>query len=245
MLATVDLKPAKKVDLCCNNLSLEEAWRRASPHIARLLEQTLTGKELTFEEGLLLAEVDGADLIAAVKTADELRRRVVGDTITYVVNRNINFTNICIIGCRFCGFGRAPNAPGAYFLPLDEIVAKAVEARAHGATEVCIQGGLPRDLDGYHYRDILLAIKAELPNMHTHAFSPMEITYGVEKTRLPLREYLLMLKEAGLISERRQGTRRLYVADAQALGELRAAIEAMWREALGGMAERIDEELNR
>ncbi len=200
MLATVELKPVKKVDLRWNDISLEEAWRRASPPIARLLEQTLAGKELKFEEGLLLAEADRADLIAVVKTADELRRRVVGDTITYVVNRNINFTNICIVGCRFCGFGRAPNAPGAYFLPLDEIVAKAAEARAHGATEVCIQGGLPRDLDGYHYRNILLAIKAELPDMHTHAFSPMEIIYGVEKTCLPLREYLLMLKEAGLNS---------------------------------------------
>lgn len=198
MLTTVGLSPAKKVDFDWSDLSLEEAWRKASPRIARLLEGTIAGKELSFEQGLSLAETDGADLIAVLKSADELRRQVVGDTITYVVNRNINFTNICMVGCRFCGFGRAANAPGANFLPLDEIVARAVEASARGATELCIQGGLPRDLDGFHYRNILLAIKAELPDMHIHAFSPMEIVYGVEKTRLPLREYLLMLKEAGL-----------------------------------------------
>ncbi len=181
-----------------NDVSLEEAWRLASPGVARLLEQTIAGKPLGAEEALKLTEVDGADFLALLRTADELRRRAVGDRITYVVNRNINFTNICIVGCRFCGFGRAPKAEGSYFLPLEEIVARAVEARKRGATELCIQGGLPRDLDGYHYRNILLAIKTELPEIHIHAFSPMEIVYGVEKTGLPLPEYLLMLKEAGL-----------------------------------------------
>jgi FO synthase len=198
MLTTVDLNPAKKVDLHWNDISMEQAWRQASPVVARLLEQTMAGMPLSAEEAVLLAQADGADLIAVLKTADDLRQQVAGDRITYVVNRNINFTNICIVGCRFCGFGRAPKAEGAYFLPLDEIVARAVQAQERGATELCIQGGLPRDMDGYHYRNILLAIKAELPDMHIHAFSPMEIIYGVEKTGLPLREYLLMLKEAGL-----------------------------------------------
>jgi 7,8-didemethyl-8-hydroxy-5-deazariboflavin synthase CofH subunit len=135
-----------------------------------------------------------------VKVADELRRRAVGECITYVVNRNLNFTNICIVGCAFCGFSRGPDSPDAYFHSTDALLAKSVEAVEQGATEVCIQGGLPKDLDGYYYVKLLRAIKARLPELHVHAYSPMEITYGVEKTRLPLRDYLLMLKEAGLNS---------------------------------------------
>jgi FO synthase len=188
----------KVVDLRFREVTLEAALGNASPAMARVLERALSGEEIGFEEGLRLAEADGADLFAAVNTADELRRRAVGDTITYVVNRNINFTNVCIVGCAFCGFARSANAEDSYSLTLEQIVEKAMDARGHGATEVCIQGGLPRRLDGYFYRDILLAIKAALPDIHIHAFSPMEIAYGVEKTGLPLREYLSMLKEAGL-----------------------------------------------
>jgi 7,8-didemethyl-8-hydroxy-5-deazariboflavin synthase CofH subunit len=124
----------------------------------------------------------------------------VGDCITYVVNRNLNFTNICIVGCSFCGFGRAADAPDAYFHSIDSLVAKSVEAVDRGATEVCIQGGLPKDLDGYFYVRLLRAIKSRLPNLHMHAYSPMEIAYGIDKTRLPLRDYLSMLKDAGLNS---------------------------------------------
>ena len=178
--------------------SLDEVLRAASPSISRILDRALDAHELGLEDGLALAAVDGADLAALVRTADELRRRAVGDVITYVVNRNINFTNICVVGCSFCGFSRGPRAEDAYFLSLDEVAAKAVDARRRGATEVCIQGGLPKDFDGYFYRDILRAIKRVLPDMHIHAFSPMEIAYGVEKTGLPLREYLSMLKAEGL-----------------------------------------------
>ena len=121
-----------------------------------------------------------------------------GDTITYVVNRNINFTNICFVGCSFCGFGRGPGAADAYSLSFGEVVRRAQEAWERGATEVCIQGGLPRDLDGFFYRDLLRAIKRALPAMHVHAFSPMEIDYGVAKTRMPLRDYLSMMKDEGL-----------------------------------------------
>ena len=157
-------------------------------------------EDLGFEEGLTLATVEGNDLLALVKVADELRRRVVGDHITYVVNRNLNFTNICIVGCSFCGFSRGADSPDAYFHSTDALLAKSIEAVERGATEVCIQGGLPKDLDGYYYVNLLRAIKARLPELHVHAYSPMEITYGVEKTRLPLRDYLVMLKEAGLNS---------------------------------------------
>jgi FO synthase len=164
------------------------------------LEKVLAGVDLGLEEGVTLSKVEGEDFSALVRVADEIRRRVVGDRITYVVNRNLNFTNVCIVGCAFCGFGRGADAPDAYFHSTDTLVAKSVEAVERGATEVCIQGGLPKDLDGYYYVQLLRAIKARLPDLHVHAYSPMEITYGAEKTRLPLREYLVMLKEAGLNS---------------------------------------------
>src|SRR5580704_8551859 len=179
----------------------ERALAEASPSVAGLLEKVLAGSDLGMEEGLTLAKVEGNDdLLALVKIADEIRRRVVGDQITYVVNRNLNFTNVCIVGCSFCGFGRGADAPDAYFHSNETLVTKCLEAVELGATEVCIQGGLPKDLDGYYYVQLLRAIKARLPELHIHAYSPMEITYGVEKTRMPLRDYLLMLKEAGLNS---------------------------------------------
>jgi FO synthase len=104
------------------------------------------------------------------------------------------------VGCAFCGFSRSADAPDAYFHSIDTLVAKSIEAVERGATEVCIQGGLPKDLDGYFYVRLLRAIKARLPGLHVHAYSPMEITYGIDKTRLPLRDYMLMLKDAGLNS---------------------------------------------
>jgi 7,8-didemethyl-8-hydroxy-5-deazariboflavin synthase CofH subunit len=178
----------------------DRAIAAASPAVANALEKSLAGSDLGFEEGMTLASVEGNDLLALAKVADELRRRAVGDRITYVVNRNLNFTNICIVGCSFCGFSRGPDSPDAYFHSTDALLAKSLEAVERGATEVCIQGGLPKDLDGYYYVQLVRAIKARLPELHVHAYSPMEITYGIEKTRMPLPEYLLMLKEAGLNS---------------------------------------------
>ena len=162
------------------------------------LQEAMDGAELTFQQGLQLATVEGASLEALLAVADQLRRETVGDAITYVVNRNINFTNVCFVGCSFCGFGRGPGAADAYSLSSEEVVRRAREARDRGATEVCIQGGLPRDLDGFFYRDLLRAVKHAIPEMHVHAFSPMEIDYGVLKTGMPLREYLQMMKEEGL-----------------------------------------------
>jgi FO synthase len=158
----------------------------------------MDGAGLTFEQGLKLATAGGPALEALLAVADQLRRETVGDTITYVVNRNINFTNVCFVGCSFCGFGRGPGAADAYSLSFEEMAHRAREAWDRGATEVCIQGGLPRDLDGFYYRDLLRAIKRAIPEMHVHAFSPMEIDYGVLKTGLPLRDYLRMLKDEGL-----------------------------------------------
>jgi 5-amino-6-(D-ribitylamino)uracil---L-tyrosine 4-hydroxyphenyl transferase len=187
--------------------SMDPEWREmpwtqaldaAGPDVANALQKALAGVDLDFSEGLLLSTVEGKNLLALVKVADEIRRRVVGDRITYVVNRNLNFTNVCIVGCSFCGFSRGPHSPDAYFHSNDTLVSRSVEAVEVGATEVCIQGGLPKDLDGYYYVNLLRAIKARLPGLHVHAYSPMEIAYGVEKTGLPLREYLMMLKQAGL-----------------------------------------------
>src|SRR5690348_1504497 len=134
---------------------LRQALSKARPRIAFLLEKSLAGAELNFQEGLALSCVEGGDLAALIHTADELRRRKVGDGITYVVNRNLNFTNVCIVGCSFCGFSRGPNSPDAYFHSIETLVHKSVEAVERGATEVCIQGGLPANLDGNYYVSLL------------------------------------------------------------------------------------------
>jgi len=130
--------------------------------------------------------------------ANELRAELSGNLITYVVNRNINFTNICFVGCKFCAFSRGPRENDTYFLSFEQMARKAVEAWELGATEVCIQGGLPHGLPPYYYRDILRAVKDAVPRMHCHAFSPMEIVYGVELTEMTLRDYLAMLRDNGL-----------------------------------------------
>ena len=160
---------------------------RIDSKVARALDRAIRGDELGFEDGVLLANATGAEMEALVLAADRVRRERVGDRITYVVNRNINFTNICFIGCRFCAFSRAPRERDAYFHSFEEIARRSREAWEHGAREVCIQGGLPRDLDPYYYRDVLRAIKQATPQMHIHAFSPMEIVYGVELTGMAAR----------------------------------------------------------
>jgi 2-iminoacetate synthase ThiH len=170
----------------------------ASSPVRAILDQALAGKDVTREQGTVLFQARGADLEAIVAVADQLRRQVVGDEVTFAVNRNINFTNICYMGCQFCGFAKRMEEEGAEFLSLETIVARAREAWERGATEVCIQGGLHPKMEGTHYRDILLAIKAELPDMHIHAFSPFEIWYGVKKTGMSIAEFLSDLKACGL-----------------------------------------------
>jgi 7,8-didemethyl-8-hydroxy-5-deazariboflavin synthase CofH subunit len=178
--------------------SLEDALSRATAPVAAILDRALGGNELGFSDGVMLGSVAGDDLLALVKTADELRHRRVGESITYVVNRNLNFTNICFVGCAFCGFSRGPKAKDAYFHSTETLLKKAREATALGATELCIQGGLPRDLNGDYYAGLLRNIHSELPELHLHAYSPMEISFGVERTGLSLTEHLLSLREAGL-----------------------------------------------
>jgi len=174
---------------------------RISPQSRSALEQvmeTLDGSVLTREQCSLLANAEGDDLLGLLVAADALRRELAGNIVTYVVNRNINFTNVCFVGCKFCAFSRGPRESDTYFLSLDQVAQKATEAWKIGATEVCIQGGLPHGLPPFHYRDILRAVKQAVPGMHIHAFSPMEIVYGVELTGMPLEDYLLMLRDNGL-----------------------------------------------
>jgi len=174
---------------------------RLSPAIREALETALTrqeGSALSKEQSLALANCEGDDLLGLLLAADQLRAELSGNLVTYVVNRNINFTNICFVGCKFCAFSRGPREVDTYFLSPDQVAAKAVEAWDLSATEVCIQGGLPHDLPPFYYRDILRAVKRALPRMHCHAFSPMEIVYGVELTNMPVRDYLQMLRDNGL-----------------------------------------------
>jgi 7,8-didemethyl-8-hydroxy-5-deazariboflavin synthase CofH subunit len=180
-------------------------WFTIAPRIRTelraILERMLEARDaswLTHHQCLQIANAEGDDLLGLLVAANELRRMVVGDVVTYVVNRNINFTNICFVGCKFCAFSRGPRESDSYFLNLDQLAAKAVEAREQGATEVCIQGGLPRGLSPFYYRDILRAVKHAVPQIHIHAFSPMEIVYGVELTGMSLRDYLCMLRDEGL-----------------------------------------------
>ncbi len=180
-----------------NGINLS-AFQPCPAEVREILHAAASGAELTFEQGLVLATAEGQALEVLVSVADQLRRETVGEAITYVVNRNINFTNICFVGCSFCGFGRGPGAADAYSLSFEEVVRRAREAWERGATEVCVQGGLPRDLDGFFYRDLLRTIKHAIPEMHVHAFSPMEIDYGVTKTGMALRDYLQMMKDEGL-----------------------------------------------
>ncbi|MGC2194640.1 MAG: 5-amino-6-(D-ribitylamino)uracil--L-tyrosine 4-hydroxyphenyl transferase CofH [Terriglobales bacterium] len=182
-------------------LEWTEIAPRLTPAVRDTLEGTLTtqdGAALSQEQCLLLAHCDGDDLLGLLVAANELRAELSGNLVTYVVNRNINFTNICFVGCKFCAFSRGPREHDTYFLTLDQVAQKAVEAWDLGATEVCIQGGLPHDLPPFYYRDILRAVKRAVPRMHCHAFSPMEIVYGVELTGMPLADYLLMLRDNGL-----------------------------------------------
>jgi len=166
--------------------------------VRRILGRALDGSELTVDEGIRLADVNGRELHALTLVADEMRRRQAGDIVTYIVNRNINFTNVCIKHCTFCAFSRDHREEEGYFLPLDEVVRRAVEAWEMGATEVCIQAGLPPKLDGSYYVDLCRAIKAAVPEMHLHAFSPEEVLYGSTRAGLSIPEFLKTLREAGL-----------------------------------------------
>jgi len=155
---------------------------------------------LTDAEALALLSADGPELDALAELADGLRRDATGDDITYVVNRNINFTNVCYTGCRFCAFAQRRTDADAYTLSLAQVGDRASEAWAAGATEVCMQGGIHPDLPGTAYFDLAAEVRRRCPDLHIHAFSPMEVMNGSARTGLPVREWLIRAREAGLNS---------------------------------------------
>lgn len=167
------------------------------PTIEEILNKALE-KPISREEALKLIETTGDEYQALIRAADRRRQELVGNEVTYIKNWNINFTDICTGTCGFCAFRKDPGQEGAYFLDVDEIVQRTKTAWDDGAVEVCIQGGLHPDVDAYFYEKILLGIKEEIPDMHIHAFSPMEIFYGASQAELTLEETLKMLKDAGL-----------------------------------------------
>jgi len=177
---------------------LDAVLAAARPPVAAILGRVLNGLELTFDDGRILLDTHGPDLTALLRTADHVRATDVGHDITYVVNRNINFTNVCFVGCRFCGFARHRQDSDARTDSVEDVLEKVQEAVERGATEICMQGGINPALDPFVYRDLLAGIKARFPQIHIHAFSPMEILYGARRTGMPYAEYLSMLRDAGL-----------------------------------------------
>jgi 7,8-didemethyl-8-hydroxy-5-deazariboflavin synthase CofH subunit len=169
-----------------------------TPAVRTILSRALDGEEISWQEALTLCETAGVDFQATVVAADELRRRQTGDVVTYVINRNVNFTNVCVKHCGFCAFSRAYRSEQGYFLPMDEITRRVQEAAELGATEVCMQAGLPPDMDGNLYIDLTRAVKKALPGIHIHAFSPEEVLYGSTLSGTSIRDYLAALKDAGL-----------------------------------------------
>jgi FO synthase len=175
---------------------------RDPARIDSLVKQTLRKAEahapINEQEALALFEAEGPALESLCAVADSLRRDAVGEEVTYVINRNINFTNVCYVGCRFCAFAQREVDPESYTLTLEEVADRAEEAWALGATEVCMQGGIHPDLPGSFYFDLLAALRSRVPEMHIHAFSPMEVLNGATKLGISFREFLQECRSRGL-----------------------------------------------
>ncbi|MBI1747080.1 MAG: 5-amino-6-(D-ribitylamino)uracil--L-tyrosine 4-hydroxyphenyl transferase CofH [Acidobacteria bacterium] len=177
---------------------LERLLSAVDPQVAAILDRARAGQDISADEATLLFRTRGLDFSAVVLVADALRRGTVGDVVTYVVNRNINFTNVCIKHCGFCAFSRDFRTEEGYFLPMEEVVRRAIEAWEYGATEVCIQAGLPPHMEGDLYLRLCRTIKTTLPDMHIHGFSPEEVLYGAIRSRWTIADYLKALQEAGV-----------------------------------------------
>jgi 7,8-didemethyl-8-hydroxy-5-deazariboflavin synthase CofH subunit len=178
--------------------SLEAVLSALAPKTASIIERALAGDEISIDDTEELFAAAGSDLLALIAAADYLRARANGDVVSYVINRNINFTNVCVKACGFCAFSRGHLGEEGYFLPTEEIIRRACEARDLGATEVCVQAGLAPGMDGWHYVNLCRALKEALPDIHIHGFSPEEVLYGSTLCGVTIRDYLLALKEAGV-----------------------------------------------
>jgi 5-amino-6-(D-ribitylamino)uracil---L-tyrosine 4-hydroxyphenyl transferase len=179
-------------------MNIDTILKNMDPEISSILDKALNNREISNSDTIKLFNTKDLELSLIFLIADELRRRDNGNKVTYVINRNINFTNVCIKQCGFCAFSRDFRQEEGYILPIEEIVSRAKEAWKYGATEVCIQAGLPPNMDGYLYVNVVKAIKKELPDIHIHAFSPEEILYASLKSNESVEEYLKMLKEVGI-----------------------------------------------
>lgn len=177
---------------------LERLLSDVKPDFARLLENALAGREIGREDAVSMLNAQGADYQALLLAADAARKQDKGDDVSYVICRNINFTNVCYVGCSFCGFARHRDEPDAYDRSMEQILAKCDDAVARGATEVCIQGGIDPKKDHGHYRRILETIKAKYPRLHIHAYSPEEISFMQQQSGWSFEKLLTWLKEAGL-----------------------------------------------
>jgi FO synthase subunit 2 len=166
--------------------------------VESVLDRALEGRPLSAEDGEALFAAEGESLHRLLSVADEVRRNRAGDRVAYVINRNVNFTNVCVKRCGFCAFSRGHRAEQGYFLPTEEILRRVREAWDLGATEVCLQAGLPPRMDGSFYIDLCAAIKKEIPAIHVHAFSPEEILYGATLSNRSIEDYLKALKDVGL-----------------------------------------------
>ncbi|MEY3020062.1 MAG: hypothetical protein RLZZ272_1046 [Actinomycetota bacterium] len=171
---------------------------RLRREVTAALARAERGHGLDEADALTLLGASGVELEALTRVADDVRAARVGETVTYVVNRNLNFTNVCYVGCRFCAFAQRRDDPDAYTLSLEEIGDRAAEASADGATEVCIQGGIHPDLPGDHYFAVLDAVRARAPDLHIHAFSPMEVVNGATRLGIGIEEWLSEAKRRGL-----------------------------------------------
>jgi FO synthase subunit 2 len=178
--------------------NIDSLFRNADPIVTEILNKALSEKEVSAKEGVELYKTKGIEFHLVGLVANELRKRRVGNIVSYVVNRNINFTNVCIKQCGFCAFSRDFREEEGYFLPTEEIVRRAKEAHSLGATEVCIQAGLPPDMEGDVYENICREIKKEIPDIHIHGFSPEEILYGATRSNVSITEFLKRMKEAGV-----------------------------------------------
>lgn len=179
-------------------LGLDGAMSRINGATGRIIDDALCGEEISVEDGVHLFSLEDSDEIAALAlAADRIREQDVGDVVTYVVNRNINFTNICDVYCGFCNFMADEGDDRAYFLSMDEVAERTVEAREIGATEVCMQGGMHPEIDGDFYVELIKTVKRAVPDMHTHAFSPYEIYYGAKTLGIEEEEFIRKLRDAG------------------------------------------------
>jgi 7,8-didemethyl-8-hydroxy-5-deazariboflavin synthase CofH subunit len=186
-------------DVALSEEPVARALAAASPAVRTAIDGVLNGGELSVEDGeRLFAVRGGPDLLAMVRAADVVRATDVGNDVTYVVNRNVNFTNVCFVNCQFCAFKRQRWESDAYTHGTELILGKVAEAIERGATEICMQGGINPDMTPFHYRDLLRDIKTAFPAIHVHAFSPMEIMYGTRRASMTYTDYITMLRDCGL-----------------------------------------------